>query len=847
MRWLPYIHRYEEKGPQPRWWGVFAFRLARLPMEQDDRAGAYESLGHLLSRHVDLINALFCPDPPRSFALRYIAKPHPTSPASGHLELAFLGKIQGSSSEEAFAGALRLSREVGTLLGSILAEYPWDLVTDQATFQRIWQPLPWEKAFVAEIRRREDRVRLETLKSRPSLGRRPAALQPPWDPAETVYLVHSFSPRPSNMARLMNLLLLQPDQVVYQVALRPVWLTTEEEEALVDEMGKCEKYAQQRSTSSFEASTAHGLLASVLLQSMLHQLVRLQDAPFLFNLTVASPGKLSPTLLETVGVEVTAPVGELRESLRPSGGYDVVHPQGEGELQLARANAQFLEFAPWGKTLAPPALQRAYRLLDAQEAVGGFRLPLVQREPVWGIDAQGVRWLPLPKEVAHIGSSLAESQRIRLGESPYMGIGEPVFMAEKDRRVHVYIVGQTGTGKTTLLKTMILEDMQAGRGLAVIDPHGDLFHELLELVPRRRIQDVVVLDPTDTQYPIGLNVLEHSQPEEKYFIAREMRSVLERLLEDQYGGYAAEFAGPVFYQHVQRSLLLVMSNPKDPGTLLEFYEVYQREGFWRKWDSDQLTDPLLRRWLDFLRNFDPTKRDSNGLSWGEFLSSKFEDFVFDPKLRLIFGQKRSTFNLRQIMDEGKILLVNLAKGELAEANSRFLGMLLMARLLSVAMSRVYLAPEKRRPFYLYVDEFQNLATDSFTLLLSEARKFGVGLVLANQFLSQIRDPRITRAIFGNVGTLISFRVSQEDAQLLEPYFAPLAGASHLTDLPNWHACMRTTVEGQVTAPFTLRTIVPGISPDPSVARLVRITSQQRYGRPRAVVEEEIRQSLAYEP
>jgi len=242
---------------------------------------------------------------------------------------------------------------------------------------------------------------------------------------------------------------------------------------------------------------------------------------------------------------------------------------------------------------------------------------------------------------------------------------------------------------------------------------------------------------------------------------------------------------------------------------------------------------------------DYTKRFKDQSTWGEYLSSKFEDFVFDPKLRFIFGQKRSTIDLRRIMDEGKILLVNLAKGELAEANARFLGMVLMAKLMAAAMSRTDLPMEKRRKFYLYVDEFQSLATQSFILLLSEARKFGLGLILANQFVSQIKDEQIIQAIFGNVGTLISFRVGQVDAEMLQPYFAPSFDAHDLSNLPNWHACVKTTVHNQVVTPFTLRTILLPITPDLQIAAKVRSFSRDHFGRPRKEVEQEIKKSLEF--
>ncbi|MDZ7337607.1 MAG: type IV secretion system DNA-binding domain-containing protein [candidate division KSB1 bacterium] len=805
-----------------------------------------------LQDQVDFINALFCPQPQRSFAVRYITEPHPRFFSAGRIEVVLLGKLEANTETTAEAQACALCQEVVALLGGTRPEYAWEIVTDRETFKKIWEPFSWEQAYVAEIRRREDRVQLESVRPRPVLGRGHAQNQE-WNADEAVYFVHPFAPHPTTLSRLLRTMLLQRASLLLQASISPVWLTGEEEEGLVAQISKSEQYAKGWKNLARQAviglPTIHETRAAALCEGLLCQLLRLQDAPFLLNVTLASPEPVPRTVVEAVGVEITLPVGSQRASSALSGvqagGYDVVFPQTEEENRKARQNAQFIAFELWGQTLAPEPLKRARWLVDAWEAAGAFRFPIATAEGLTGMEVQTARFRPLPREVAALREG-EEPDRILVGDNRYLGMSEQVFLSERDRRHHVYVVGQTGTGKTTLLKTIIVGDVKAGRGLAVIDPHGDLFDELLRYIPENRLDDVVILDPSDTEFPVGLNMLECSNEEQRYFVVREMRAIMERLLEDQYGVNASPFAGPVFYQHLQKSLLWVMSRPNDPGTLLEFYEIYQRKGFWRKWLPLKNPDPLLKRWQKFLENFDPTARYGEGLSWGEWISSKFEDFLLDPKLRLIFGQKRSTIDLRRIMDEGKILLVNLAKGELSEANSRFLGMVLMAKILAAAMSRKELPGMNRRIFYLYVDEFQSLATQSFILLLSEARKFGLGLVLANQFVSQIKDERIVQAIFGNVGTLISFRVGQADACLLEPHFAPFFDNLDLTHLPNWHACVKTTANGQVVTPFTLRTVLPDGSPDAQIARKVREKSRAGYGRRRKEVEEEIQWSLEWE-
>jgi len=864
----PYIHLYEHErnGEGQRWNGVFAVRLTACPAEREGGVRSEEVAARRLQEQVDFINALFCPQPPRAFALRYMSQPHPTSFSAGNIEVALLGKITADTKDEAETQAQALCCEIAALLGGTMPDYAWDVVTDAATFNKIWEPFAWKGAYVAEIRRREDRVRLESVRPRPMLGRGHTPPPSSWNADESVYFVHPFVPRPTTLGRLLRTMLLQRAPILLQTAIAPVWLTEEEEAGLVAEVSKCEQYGQRREAlvreSAVAAPTILEVRAAAVCEGLLSQLLRLQDAPFLLNITLASPEPLPRTVMEAVGVEVTVPVGSHTPSgFSPlaglqAGGYDVAFPCTEPEQQKARRNAQFLAFDLWGETLAPAPLQRARWLVDAHEAAGAFRFPIATADGLVGMEVRTARFRPLPREVAGLGDGESDAERLLVGENCYLGMSEQVFLNERDRRQHVYIVGQTGTGKTTLLKTMIVADMAAGKGLAVIDPHGDLFDELLTHIPNNRIKDVVILDPTDTEFPVGLNMLECPNvglnmlecpsEEQRHFVVREMRAIMERLIRDQYEHAAVDFAGPAFYQHMQMNMLLAMSNPDDPGTLLEFYEIFQHKYYWKRWVPPRCTDAQLDRWVEKnLPNIDYTQRYSEGWTWGEYLSSKFDDFVFDPKLRLIFGQKRSTIDLRRIMDEGKILLVNLAKGELTEANARFLGMVLMAKVMAAAMSRAELPVERRRVFYLYVDEFQSLATQSFVLLLSEARKFGLGLILANQFVSQIKDERIVQAVFGNVGTLISFRVGQADAHLLEPHFAPFFDHFDLSNLPNWHACVKTTVGGQVVTPFTLRTTLLAAPPDPQTAQEARTQSQCRYGRPRQKVEEEIQRSLEH--
>jgi len=852
MRKKPYIYFYQDKE---KWHGIFAIQINSCLIDKKERDEVSNWPLKELKEQENFINSLFCPTPPRAYAIRYIFTPHPKYFSAGKVEVFFLARIEGQTKEDTKNKAEQLCDELVALLGGTKPSYIWNIVKDKNVFTHLFNPLNWENAYIAEIRRREERVFLETLKPRPHLGRGSTAPQQISSAEKkSVYFICQFIPRMTTLNKLFRMMLLQKNIVVYQATLMPFLLTEEEKKGLTEELRKCEQYLQRsRRQNDIGSPTIYEIRAEALCEGLGGQILRLQDAPFLLSISLAGKAPIPRSILESLGVEITAPVGTETTAFRnpvtglQMGGYDIVTPSNNEERKIAKNVIQFLQINSWGNTMAPDALKRLRIIVDAYEASGAFRFPIATSEGLIGLIVNNVKMLPLPRALASIREKAKPEYSLYIGENRFLGISEDVILGEDDRRHHMYIIGQTGTGKTTLLKSMIIEDMHKGRGLAVIDPHGDLFEELLNYVPENRHDDVVILDPTDTEYPVGLNLLECSSPEERYYIAREMKAIIERLLQDQYTYQSTEYAGPVFYQHMQMNMLLAMSDPDNPGTLLEFHAIFMSDEYWKKWLPLKWKDIKLEAWVNnVLPHTKYTQKSGENMSYGEYLSSKFEDFVFDPKLRLIFGQKYSTIKLNEIMDKGKILLVNLAKVELSEANSRFLGMILMAKIYTAAMQRVALPQKKRRVFYLYVDEFQSLATQNFILLLSEARKFGLGLILANQFVSQIKDERITQSIFGNVGTLICFRVGQIDGNALEPHFLPFLDKYDLTNLPNWHAFVKTMAHGQVIPPFTLHTVLPQKERQSTInGSLIKDLSRIKYGRKRSEVEKEIKKSLSF--
>jgi hypothetical protein len=849
----PYIYAFQR---QDHWGAVFAVGMDSCPAERLGREAEEERFSNILRRQMDLVNTLFETHPPRTYASRIVTRPHPTVFSAGEITLGLLCRVEALDERTARRHATSLARELTTLLGGAMPDHQWSLVQDSVTFAAIWEPFPATRVHLREIRRRESYVNLETWRPRSKLGfGMEGAVPPSEDERSSVYFVHQFLPNPTSMARLLRSMLLHEAPLVYQAALGPVNLTIAEKTELNTAISRCEQAAARkpRADRDYCATTTDASLhqTDALACGLIEQMLRLQDAPYQLQVLLASPACLPRSLVEAAGVEITRPVmNRLVSAGRATtpvelqgGGYDVVAPSSASEKKVAAANLRFLELTPWGNTLAPRGCERLRHLVDASEAAAAFRFPVATVDGVMGLNVRVARSRPLPREIAVLTSK--KTGKVQIGHNVYMGQHQPVFLSERDRLQHTYIVGQTGTGKTTLLKTMILEDMAAGRGVAVVDPHGDLFRELLLQIPAHRTQDVVVLDPVDAEYPVGLNLLECEGDEDRYFVVREFRGIIERLLADQYGRVSTEWIGPAFFQHMQMNLLLAMSNPEEPGTLMEFFNIFHSKTYWKRWLPLRWSDSRLRTWVEKnLPNVDYLKRGgATDPTWGEYLSTKFEDFVFDPKLRLIFGQKRSTIRIREIMDQGRILLVNLAKGQLAEPNARFLGMVLLAKIQAAAMARSTIPQAKRRIFYLYVDEFQSVATENFVLLLSEARKFGLALTLANQFLSQISDKRIHQAISGNVGTQICFRVGREDAEMIEPQFTPFFDKFDLANLPNRNAFVRTTVDGQSVTPFSMETVLPQSETSEATARELLKISRQKYGRAKADVERELEAGL----
>jgi hypothetical protein len=418
-----------------------------------------------------------------------------------------------------------------------------------------------------------------------------------------------------------------------------------------------------------------------------------------------------------------------------------------------------------------------------------------------------------------------------LGVNKFRGSEKEIFSTEKDRMRHFYIIGQTGTGKSIFLQNLIVQDIQAGAGVCMIDPHGTDIEEILGTIPPEREKDVIYFDPSRMDRAVGLNMLEYdySKPEQKTFVVNELFSIFQKL----YGGNP-ESMGPMFEQYFRNATMLVMEDPESGNTLMDIGRVMV-DAKYRRHKLERATNPtVVQFWREIATKAGGEASLENIVP---YIVSKFDVFTANDYIRPIIGQQTSSFNFREIMDEKKILLVNLSKGRLGEINANLIGMIIVGKILMAALSRVDDPTKSFPPFFLHIDEFQNVSTDSISSILSEARKYKLGLSVAHQFIAQL-DPGIKDAVFGNVGSIVSFRVGPEDGQFLEQQFSPVFDAGDLMNIPNYHACMRVLADGSPTIPFSAATTPPPKSNPDQVARIIEMSSAI-YGRPREEVEMEI--------
>ena len=423
------------------------------------------------------------------------------------------------------------------------------------------------------------------------------------------------------------------------------------------------------------------------------------------------------------------------------------------------------------------------------------------------------------------------TEGIMLGVNTYRGKDTEIRMSREDRMRHMYVIGQTGTGKTTILKNMIAQDIKNGDGCCFIDPHGSDIQDILSYVPKERIDDVVYFDPAYTARPMGLNMLEYdvNYPEQKTLVVNELMGIFNKLFDMKVGG------GAMFEQYFKNSAFLVMEHPESGCTLLEIGRVLSDKSF-RDMKLSHCKNPIIKQ---FWEGAEKTTGDQGLENFVPYITSKFDNFISNDIMRPVVLQEKSVFNFREIMDNKKILLVNLSKGRLGDINANLIGLVLVGKIQMAAMSRVDMLGKPMNDFYLYIDEFQNVTTDSISSILSEARKYRLSLTVAHQYISQL-DEKIKNAVFGNVGSMAIYRISTEDANFVEQQFKPTFTSSDIVKLDNFNSYVKMLVNGQPVKPFSMRSHY-SLTPrgNMEVVQKIKELSYLKFGRPREEVEEEI--------
>ena len=468
-------------------------------------------------------------------------------------------------------------------------------------------------------------------------------------------------------------------------------------------------------------------------------------------------------------------------------------------------------------------------VLNSEELATIFHLPNKN------VQTPNILWLRARRAAAPV--NLPDSG-LYLGKSIFRGDKKKIFLKEEDRRRHTYIIGQTGTGKSVLLMSLALQDIKNGKGVAIIDPHGTDIDDILEKMPTERIEDVILFDVSDTTRPIGLNLLEADTEEQQNMLINAFIALLYKLYDPNKQG----IMGPQLERAIRNVMLTAMVDKE--STMVDVLRLFIDQKYSEKF-LPNVTDPLVRRyWTDEVAK---TSENRKGETMGYFVS-KFDRIVTEKIMRNIIGQPHSAINFGKIMAEKKILLVDLSKGKIGEENANFIGLLLVPRILAAAMGRHTLVGKEDFPdFYLYVDEFQNFATPDFATILSEARKYKLNLIVANQFIAQLTDD-IKNAVFGNVGTTIAFRVGADDGKYLETQFDPVFKAPDLINNPIGNAYIKLLVDGHPTPPFSISVdweSITATKKDPNIAKTIREMSRLKYGTPVSEVEENINKRAGF--
>lgn len=727
------------------------------------------------------------------FVLQTACFPDPCQPEYGRIAIHLLATLAAIGQPTADR-IDELCDDLLDLLAAPPVRWSFEPVTDINELATVLEP--FVAVQLAEVARREEPCMPTRWVGSLGFGNDPRVRTAD----RTLWSMWTLGPASRDLRRLGSVLLAQEAPVCIRVSLTPSAISPEEREGI-----------EELSMNVADAVPVEGLL-----RASWHTVESLLYMRPLFDVrcVVASPEPLSPSMLSALGHAYSEPPthGTPEPVLR--GGFAVLRGDHEVDRDILLDAYSTLSCGNPIPSLAPKGLERLRRLLGPWEAANIFRIPATDEDGFPGLKTLRIPDLEVPLV------DLAKSGQVAghlVGNSR-----QPVLIDPEERFRHLYVSGQTGTGKSTLLLNLALQDIEAGAGVAVLDPHGDLVEALLGRIPAERADDVVLVDPADSVAVTGVNLLEGETPIQCEYVVSELARMFYSLFDPNRTG----IIGPRYESWLRQAALLLLANPDEPSSFLDISTVFVDPAV-RKHLVDGITDPILS---EFWRGEMAQTSDfhkSEVLGW---FRSKFEIFRTSALVRNVVGQAQSTVSFSDVMTNQRILLVNLSKGLLGDYNSALIGHIVFSRLWSAALERASIPARERREFFIYIDEFQNMTTDSLPAVLSEARKFRVGLTLANQFFSQV--PELTReAIMGNVGSRITFRLGPKDAEPFAHWLGPDVDSHDLTGLPNHLAVGALSNHGVPIDPFPFRTEPPLGDWDETVAEKVRERSREQWASP----------------
>lgn len=791
----PYIHVYQTDGTVPpdsliyqeggnTWNATFAVRLHSVYLTETLPSIHYQTAELLIGLHR---GELYLTQP--HFSWRYLAQ-------DGKLTVALLCRVSSFQRQLAEHEALRLWETVSEMLPLQREKiYYFEPVTNEGALKYLLNPFPVNEA--ASLVRREQEI-------------------------SNQYHIGELTSGNSSLHRSLQLLLSQTSGAMLDVFFQPTEIYAWEKDRITPAFStyrEGERPPELPDSGNVLLDFAQTMQREAARNQQAQVLRRLEELPYLVQIRLATFAPLPAALPEWVGLDLFGLTH-----------FEVLKTVTEDEVNIFRRNLQDISGERYGFTAAPEGMERLRYLFTPVETVNAVRLPVPGVDGLPGMPLQKVRLEPLPNPLPENGVVIGESLMPIRGQFP------PIRLDDVDRTRHVYIVGRTGTGKSMLIQNMALQDIEAGRGVGVIDPHGDLVERILERIPPHRYGDVVYFDPSDEDKPIGLNIMDISGTYEQSIVTSDFIALMYSMFDPNRTG----MVGPRFENAVRNAMMMAMEI--EGTTFIEVVRILTDDKYREKCVAE-IEDPIVRSyWEETAKNF---RRFGEG-EMIDYVTSKFGRFVNDPLMRNIIGQGHNSLNFEKIMNEGKILLVNLSKGRMGGENSRFLGLLLVPQLFVAALKRARIPEAERHLFCLYVDEFHNFTTPTFSTILSEARKYGVALTIANQFISQV-DPNIRESVFGNVGSLLTFRLGIRDAQFIAPELFPVFTERDVINLPNYHLLAKMLVSGDTAPAFPVRTRLDERKVQRQVAQKLHQTSQQQYGRDMQMVKQEILNRFHHPP